>query len=492
MHGMDWGFDNTFARKLDWLGAAVDPVPVSAPSLLTVNDSLALELGLDPQWLASTDGVAHLAGNAVPEGAQPRAQAYAGHQFGQFSPLLGDGRAHLLGEVVDAHGARRDLGLKGSGRTPFSRGGDGRAALGPVLRELIVSEAMHALGIPTTRVLAAVATGEQILRADGPTPGAVLTRVAASHLRVGTAELVRMRASDAQQLAFADYVRRRHHPQVAEGDHLGLIDAVVEAQASLIARWMSVGFIHGVMNTDNMTLSGETIDYGPCAFLEAHDPNAVFSSIDTMGRYRFGAQPSIAQWNLARYAETLLPLLAPDPSTESDLIEAATERIRAFETRFRGHWLRLHRGKLGLPDALSDTATAALTDDLLAIMIAERLDHTRTFRLLATVLRGADRAVADLVDDSVRWLDWQSRWLADVTTDPQSTADAMDRVNPAYLARNHLVEEALAAAATGDLAPTEALLDVLRDPFTVRPGLDRYAAPAPASFTAAYVTFCGT
>lgn len=492
MHGMDWGFDNTFARKLDWLGAAVDPVPVSAPSLLTVNDSLALELGLDPQWLASTDGVAHLAGNAVPEGAQPRAQAYAGHQFGQFSPLLGDGRAHLLGEVVDAHGARRDLGLKGSGRTPFSRGGDGRAALGPVLRELIVSEAMHALGIPTTRVLAAVATGEQILRADGPTPGAVLTRVAASHLRVGTAELVRMRASDAQQLAFADYVRRRHHPQVAEGDHLGLIDAVVEAQASLIARWMSVGFIHGVMNTDNMTLSGETIDYGPCAFLEAHDPNAVFSSIDTMGRYRFGAQPSIAQWNLARYAETLLPLLAPDPSTESDLIEAATERIRAFETRFRGHWLRLHRGKLGLPDALSDTATAALTDDLLAIMIAERLDHTRTFRLLATVLRGADRAVADLVDDSVRWLDWQSRWLADITADPQSTADAMDRVNPAYLARNHLVEEALAAAATGDLAPTEALLDVLRDPFTVRPGLDRYAAPAPASFTAAYVTFCGT
>lgn len=492
MHGMDWGFDNTFARELDWLGAAVDPVPVSAPSLLTVNDSLALELGLDPQWLASTDGVAHLAGNAVPEGAQPRAQAYAGHQFGQFSPLLGDGRAHLLGEVVDAHGARRDLGLKGSGRTPFSRGGDGRAALGPVLRELIVSEAMHALGIPTTRVLAAVATGEQILRADGPTPGAVLTRVAASHLRVGTAELVRMRASDAQQLAFADYVRRRHHPQVAEGDHLGLIDAVVEAQASLIARWMSVGFIHGVMNTDNMTLSGETIDYGPCAFLEAHDPNAVFSSIDTMGRYRFGAQPSIAQWNLARYAETLLPLLAPDPSTESDLIEAATERIRAFETRFRGHWLRLHRGKLGLPDALSDTATAALTDDLLAIMIAERLDHTRTFRLLATVLRGADRAVADLVDDSVRWLDWQSRWLADITTDPQSTADAMDRVNPAYLARNHLVEEALAAAATGDLAPTEALLDVLRDPFTVRPGLDRYAAPAPASFTAAYVTFCGT
>ena len=378
MHGMDWGFDNTFARELDWLGAAVDPLPVAAPTLLTVNDSLALELGLDPQWLASTDGVAHLAGNAVPEGAQPWAQAYAGHQFGQFSPLLGDGRAHLLGEVVDAHGARRDLGLKGSGRTPFSRGGDGRAALGPVLRELIVSEAMHALGIPTTRVLAAVATGEQILRADGPTPGAVLTRVASSHLRVGTAELVRMRASDAQQLAFADYVRRRHHPQVAEGDHLGLIDAVVEAQASLIARWMSVGFIHGVMNTDNMTLSGETIDYGPCAFLEAHDPNAVFSSIDTMGRYRFGAQPSIAQWNLARYAETLLPLQAPDPSTESDLIEAATERIRAFETRFRGHWLRLHRGKLGLPDALSDTATAALTDDLLVKIVSYITDPVTT------------------------------------------------------------------------------------------------------------------
>ena len=491
MHGMDWGFDNTFARKLDWLGAAVDPVPVSAPSLLTVNDSLALELGLDPQWLASTDGVAHLAGNAVPEGAQPRAQAYAGHQFGQFSPLLGDGRAHLLGEVVDAHGARRDLGLKGSGRTPFSRGGDGRAALGPVLRELIVSEAMHALGIPTTRVLAAVATGEQILRADGPTPGAVLTRVAASHLRVGTAELVRMRASDAQQLAFADYVRRRHHPQVAEGDHLGLIDAVVEAQASLIARWMSVGFIHGVMNTDNMTLSGETIDYGPCAFLEAHDPNAVFSSIDTMGRYRFGAQPSIAQWTspaTPRPSCRSWPPIRPPRATSSRQRPSGSAPSRRASVGTGS----ASPGKLGLPDALSDTATAALTDDLLAIMIAERLDHTRTFRLLATVLRGADRAVADLVDDSVRWLDWQSRWLADITTDPQSTADAMDRVNPAYLARNHLVEEALAAAATGDLAPTEALLDVLRDPFTVRPGLDRYAAPAPASFTAAYVTFCGT
>ena len=274
-----------------------------------------IQLAFDGVQRAVADlrGIHALAGHAVPEGAPPRAQAYAGPQFGQVSPLLGDGRAHLLGEVVDAHGARRDLGLKGSGRTPFSRGGDGRAALGPVLRELIVSEAMHALGIPTTRVLAAVATGEQILRADGPTPGAVLTRVAASHLRVGTAELVRMRASDAQQLAFADYVRRRHHPQVAEGDHLGLIVAVVEAQASLIARWMSVGFIHGVMNTDNMTLSGETIDYGPCAFMDHYDPDTVFSSIDTGGRYAYGNQPLIARWNLARLAETCLLYTSPSP-----------------------------------------------------------------------------------------------------------------------------------------------------------------------------------
>ena len=491
---MDWVFDNTFARELDWLGVPFAPVPVAAPSPLLVNDALAFDLGLDPEWLASTDGTATLAGNAVPEGAQPMAQAYAGHQFGHFSPVLGDGRAVLLGEVVDRAGRRRDVGLKGSGRSPFSRGGDGRSAIGPVLREFIVSEGMHALGIPTTRSLAAVSTGEQVWR-EGPSPGAVLTRVAASHLRVGTAEFVRMRASADQQASFADHVRRRHHPEVAEGDHLGLLAAVVRAQAELIADWLAVGFIHGVMNTDNMTLSGETIDYGPCAFLEVHDPDAWFSSIDTAGRYRFGAQPSIAQWNLARYAETLLSLMAPDPSADADLIEAATEQIRAFEPIHRAALLRRMRAKLGLGESVDDATAQGLVDDLLAAVRTERLDHTRTFRLLSRVVRGETGAVADLVSDGAVWSQWQERWLLAVGDGDRPTTDvaaAMDRVNPAYIPRNHLVEEAIAAGIAGDLTPTRDLLAAIRDPFTERAGLERYAAPAPDAFTASYVTFCGT
>lgn len=491
MHGMDWGFDNTFARKLDWLGAAVDPVPVSAPSLLTVNDSLALELGLDPQWLASTDGVAHLAGNAVPEGAQPRAQAYAGHQFGQFSPLLGDGRAHLLGEVVDAHGARRDLGLKGSGRTPFSRGGDGRAALGPVLRELIVSEAMHALGIPTSRVLAAVATGEQILRADGPTPGAVLTRVAASHLRVGTAELVRMRASDAQQLAFADYVRRRHHPQVAEGDHLGLIDAVVEAQASLIARWMSVGFIHGVMNTDNMSIAGETIDYGPCAFMDAYHPEQVYSSIDHQGRYAYGNQPRIAQWNLARLAETLLPLLDSDGDKALGL---AQEAIEGFGALFTRAWLDVFRPKLGLLEARA--GDAELIEELLEAMAAAGVDFTNGFQALNTAVASGveDELGAAFGEAYPRLGDWLARWrnrLAEEEISPEARLAAMGQANPVVIPRNHRVEAALAAAVEGDLGPVEDLLQVLATPAQVDAGNLDYRRP-PAPHEVVHQAFCGT
>lgn len=490
---MDWRFDNTFARELDWLAVAVDPVPVSDPAHVLVNDDLAVTLGLDPDWLRSPKGLEVLAGNAIAGGSQPRAQAYAGHQFGQFSPLLGDGRAHLLGEVVDRGGHRRDIALKGSGRTPFSRGGDGRAALGPVLREYVMGEAMHALGIPTTRALAAVTTGEPVWRDAGSLPGAILTRVAASHLRVGTAELVRMRASAGQQADFAAYVRRRHHGRVSEGDHLGLLEAVVRAQADLVADWMAVGFIHGVMNTDNMTLSGETIDYGPCAFLEVHDPGAVFSSIDTMGRYRFGAQPSIAQWNLARYAETLLPLLAPDPAADPDLIEAATARIRAFDDQYRAALLTRMRGKLGLGDEPADPVARELIDDLHALLRRERLDHTRTFRLLGRVVRGQAGAVADLVADPGAWTHWQDRWLAALPGgDRAAIAAAMDRVNPAYVPRNHLVEEALAAAVTGDLEPTHRLLDAVTDPFTERPGRERYAAPAPAAFTEGYVTYCGT
>ncbi len=490
---MDWGFEHTFARDLGWLAVPTPPVPVAAPALLLLNDGLALDLGLDPDWLASPEGVAELAGNAVPSGAQPLAQAYAGHQFGHFNPLLGDGRALLLGEIVDRDGRRRDVALKGSGRTPFSRGGDGRAAVGPVLREFILGEAMHALGIPTTRALGAVATGEQVWRDGGPLPGAVLTRVASSHLRVGTAELVRMRASEGQQRDFAEHVRGRHHPRVAQGDLLGLLSAVVEAQAALLARWMSVGFVHGVMNTDNMTLSGETIDFGPCAFLEAHDPAAVFSSIDTAGRYRYAAQPGIAQWNLARYAESLLPLLAPDPGGSPELIDEVTETIRAFDGVYRVTYDALMAARIGLPD--HPALAQELVTDLLALMRVERLDHHRTFRLLARVLRGDERAVRSLVTDDGAWARWQARWLAGIDASGCARPDiasAMDRVNPLYLPRNHLVEEALTAAQVGDLDPTRALLEAVRDPFTERPGLEHWAAPAPAGFTDAYVTYCGT
>ena len=500
---MEWGFDNTFARDLGWLGVPTDPVPVADPGHLLVNDALAVELGFDPEWLRDPEGLAVLAGNTVAEGSTPIAQAYAGHQFGHFSPQLGDGRAHLLGEVLDRQGHRRDVALKGSGRTPFSRGGDGRAAVGPVLREYVMGEAMHALGVPTTRALAAVTTGEQVWREGGPLPGAILTRVASSHLRVGMAEFVRMRASLEQQESFADYVRLRHHPDVAQGDHLGLLAAVVEAQAELLADWMALGFIHGVMNTDNTTLSGETIDFGPCAFLEVHDPGAVFSSIDTMGRYRFGAQPTIAQWNLARYAETLLPLLASDPSADPELIEAATDRLRAFDASHRSALLGRMRAKLGLGvdrrtgagDGIDDATAQVLVDELLTTMTRERLDHTRTFRLLARVVRGELGAVGDLVTEGEAWAHWQQRWLDAVGERGVPAAEvalAMEAVNPVYVPRNHLVEEALAAAQAGDLSPTRDLLSAVSEPFTERAGLERYAAPAPAAFTDSYVTYCGT
>ena len=486
-------FDNRFAHLGDAFSTHVLPEPLDEPRLVVASDAAMALLDLDPA-VAETPVFAELfGGHKLWAEAEPRAMVYSGHQFGSYNPQLGDGRGLLLGEVYNRAGEHWDLHLKGAGQTPYSRMGDGRAVLRSSIREFLASEALHALGIPSSRALCVIGSSTPVWR-EKQERGAMVLRLAPSHIRFGHFEYFYYTKKPEQQAALAEHVLKLHFPACREQPepYLAMFREVVERNAALIAKWQAYGFCHGVMNTDNMSILGITFDYGPYAFLDDFDAKHICNHSDDTGRYSFSNQVPIAQWNLARYAETLLPLLAPDPSTESDLIEAATERIRAFETRFRGHWLRLHRGKLGLPDALSDTATAALTDDLLAIMIAERLDHTRTFRLLATVLRGADRAVADLVDDSVRWLDWQSRWLADVTTDPQSTADAMDRVNPAYLARNHLVEEALAAAATGDLAPTEALLDVLRDPFTVRPGLDRYAAPAPASFTAGYVTFCGT
>jgi len=484
-------FDNSFARELPELYAEWQAASVPAPRLLALNDELAVEVGLDPNVLQTPDGVAVLAGNVAPAGATPIAMAYAGHQFGNYSPRLGDGRALLLGEVIDIHGRRRDVHLKGSGRTPFARGGDGKAAIGPMLRELLIGEAMHALGIPTTRALAVVATGEHINR-EGMLPGAVLTRVASSHLRVGTFEYA-ARLGDLDLVRrLADHAIARHYPAIADVDrrYLAFYEQVVDAQAALVARWMLVGFIHGVMNTDNMTISGETIDYGPCAFLDAYDPATVFSSIDHAGRYAFGNQPAIAQWNLTRLAETLLPLLADDTDTA---IAAATEVLESFPRQFRAHWDAGMAAKLGLV-ALED-GDPQLFDDLLATMREHHIDHTSWYRALAALVRGSREAPISLladVDPTQPWIDrWQARLAADGRT-PEDVAAAMDAVNPIYIPRNHLVEEALEAATAGDLAAFERLLTVVTDPFHARPGDGRYAEPAPDSFGRYYQTFCGT
>ncbi|UAL31118.1 YdiU family protein [Nocardioides rotundus] len=489
---MRWPFDDSYARDLTGLYADVSPTPVAEPRLLALNEPLAADLGLDVPALRTPDGVPVLAGNAVPEESHPIAEAYAGHQFGQFAGVLGDGRAVLLGELADTTGTRRDLALKGSGRTPFSRGGDGRAAIGPVLREYLVSEAMHALGIPTTRSLAAVATGEVVLR-QPPEPGAVLTRVASSHLRVGTFELVRVTGDPEHVRRLAAYARERHFPDIAtyDEDPLALLSAVAEQQASLIAQWLAVGFIHGVMNTDNMAISGETIDYGPCAFLEAHDPHAVFSSIDGQGRYRYGAQPSIAAWNLARLAECLIAPLGEDGGPVA--VEDATQRLHAFVEQVRAEHSDLMIRKIGLAERAE--GDEELVADLLTRMEKDRLDHTLTFRRLARVLRGEAEAARGHALDLAAWDEWQERWLTRVggsAEERTATAEAMDAINPLYIPRNHLVEEALEAARKDDLEPFEALLAAVRDPFTERPGLERYAEPAPAGFIDTYRTFCGT
>jgi uncharacterized protein YdiU (UPF0061 family) len=487
-----FAFDNTFARDLTGLYEPWQPAGASAPRLLLCNDDLARELGLDPAALRSDAGVAVLAGNAVPDGATPLAQAYAGHQFGGYSPRLGDGRALLLGEVLDVHGRRRDIHLKGSGRTPFARGGDGRAAVGPMLREYVIGEAMHALGIPTTRALAVVATGDQIAR-ETMQPGAVLARVASSHLRVGMFQYAAASNDPSLLRRLADHAIARHHPQAAGAPnrYLALFEAVLDAQANLVARWMLVGFIHGVMNTDNMTISGETIDYGPCAFMDVYDPATVFSSIDHGGRYAYGNQPPIAQWNLARLAEALLPLLDDDTDAA---VAAATEVLQRFPDRFGDAWRAGMRAKLGLDRPAPDDDT--LFDSLLALMHAQRADHTSTFRALATSLRGDTGPLHELFAADIAGIDvWTATWhdrLADTGHDPQVTAAAMDRVNPRYIARNHLVDAALTAATAGDLEPVERLLAVLADPCTERPGLEAYAGPAPDDFARGFRTFCGT
>ncbi len=497
-------FDNTYARDLPGMYVAWQPAAAPKPRLLFFNRELAAELGLDAAALEGPEGAAIFAGNRVPDGAEPIAQAYAGHQFGGFSPQLGDGRALLLGEVIDRHGQRRDIAFKGSGRTPFSRGGDGKAAVGPMLREAIIGEALHALGIPTTRALAVAATGEPVYRED-TLPGAVLTRVAASHLRVGTFEFFAARRDFEHLRQLADYAIARHDPGLAAspGRYLGLLRAVAQRQARLVAQWMNVGFIHGVMNTDNTTISGETIDFGPCAFIEGYDPATVFSSIDHGGRYAFGNQPSIARWNLARLAETLLPLQADlgDEASVQRAVAGANEALDAFEGEYDAALRCGQRAKLGLAQAREDDG--ALADDWLALLQRERVDFTLAWRRLGDAALGDETPLRALFGDPHAPGEWLARWRARCAADDAAAgvagaaaagrAQRIRRVSPYVIARNHRVEQALAAASDDDdLGPFERLLAALRRPYDEAPDLAPYAQPAPPAVTAGYRTFCGT
>ncbi|MFD9735337.1 YdiU family protein [Umezawaea sp. NPDC059074] len=467
-----------FAQALPEMALPWQAADTPTPTLLLLNTALATSLGLPP--LDTPEGLALLTGTHLPEAATPVAQAYAGHQFGNYSPRLGDGRALLLGELTDHNGRLQDLHLKGSGRTPFSRGGDGYAALGPMLREYLLSEAMHALGIPTTRSLAVTTTGRPVHR-ETTLPGAILARTASSHLRVGSFQFARATNDPDLLRRLADHAIARHHPEAttAENPYLALFDSVVAAQATLISQWMLVGFIHGVMNTDNMTISGETIDYGPCAFLDAYDPTTVYSSIDHAGRYAYGNQPGIAQWNLARLAEALLPLF---DDNEDRAVAKALDVLSTFKPRYEEAWTSGMTAKLGL-----NTTPDTLVDDLLTLLRDNHVDHTSFYRHLATAARGNPEPARSQFLDLASIDTWITRWRAE-HPDP----DAMDRVNPVYVPRNHLVEEALAAATDGDLTPLHALLKAVTSPYTELPGHDRYAAPAPEDFGAAYQTFCGT
>ena len=479
-----WRLEQSYAQLPQLFYSDVRPTPVAEPRLVIFNRTLADDLGLDGETLESPAGAAIFAGNTLPEGARPIAQAYAGHQFGHFTGL-GDGRAILIGEQITPTGDRRDIQLKGSGRTPYSRGGDGRAALGPMLREYIVSEAMHALGIPTTRSLAVVSTGEPVYR-DTALDGAVLARVAASHIRVGTMQWAAAHRDVDALRALSDYTRARHYPQLAEAPdpHLALLDAIVDAQARLIARWQLVGFIHGVMNTDNMALSGETIDYGPCAFMDAYDPDTVFSSIDHAGRYAYGNQPPIAQWNLTRLAEAMLPLF--DTVTEA-AVERATASLNRFPELYERYWLDGMRSKLGLFTAEPDDK--ALADDLLAWMSRREADFTNVFRSLSRAATATALAAED-----ADFAAWHSRLETRRSRQPQpvaSTEGLMQRNNPAFIPRNHLVEEALAAATDEhDYVVTQRLLDVLARPYDYDRDLPAFTEPGKGGRH--YRTFCGT
>jgi serine/tyrosine/threonine adenylyltransferase len=479
-----WNLENSYSRLPKLYFTSTSPTPVTSPDLIILNGSLAKSLGLNVHELQKDEGLAVLAGNQIPNGSFPLAQAYAGHQFGHFT-MLGDGRAVLLGEQITPKGARVDIQLKGSGRTPYSRGGDGRAALGPMLREYIISEAMHALGIPTTRSLAVVTTGEAIIR-ETYLPGAILTRVAASHIRVGTFQYVANwgKANDLRELA--DYTLHRHFPDIAfdENRYLSLLQEVVKRQASLIAKWMLVGFIHGVMNTDNMTISGETIDYGPCAFMDQYDPKTVFSSIDREGRYAYGNQPYIGGWNLARFAETLLPLLA---EKEEKSIELAQEVLSGYSHLYQTYWIAGMRAKLGLFN--EEEQDQSLIEDLLRIMNKHHADYTNTFRALTL-----EQSEETGLFGTPEFTEWYERWQERLKRQQESKISSnqlMRNSNPGVIPRNHRVEEALDAALNGDLHVMEKLLHVLSNPFAYSEDQKEYCSlPAPSKQP--YRTFCGT
>ncbi len=486
-------FQNTYARLPDRFYARVMPTPVRAPRLIQLNTALAHDLGLDPDWLNGPEGLEVLSGRRVPQAAEPIAMAYAGHQFGQFVPQLGDGRAILLGEVVDRHGVRRDVQLKGSGRTPFSRDGDGRAALGPVLREYIVSEAMAALGIPTTRSLAAVLTGEAVAR-ETLLPGAVLTRIATSHIRVGTFQFFAAREDREGLRMLADHVISRHYPDAAcsARPYRTLLEFVTVGQAELIARWLLVGFIHGVMNTDNMSIAGETIDYGPCAFIDEYHPAKVFSSIDYRGRYAYANQPRIATWNLARFAETLLPLIAEDRQMA---ITQAQETLELFSARFEAAYAAGLRRKLGLTS--SQEGDLELAGAFLSLLAANEVDFTLAFRRLSDAAGdpALDAALRILFQDGQGFDAWAVRWRARLANEAEGVETRRARmraVNPAFIPRNHRIEALIAAAVErDDYAPFAELLAVMAAPFVERPELTGYLDP-PQSHERVCKTFCGT
>jgi uncharacterized protein YdiU (UPF0061 family) len=484
MMAAGWNFDNSYARLPQSFFTLHKPTPVRSPKLVILNERLATSLGLDIEALQSEDGVAVLAGNRIPEGALPLAQAYAGHQFGHFT-MLGDGRALLLGEQITPAGERVDIQLKGAGKTPYSRGGDGRAALGPMLREYIISEAMHGLGIPTTRSLAVVTTGESVFR-ETELPGAILTRVASSHLRVGTFEYVSNFCTPEELRSLADYALQRHFPDIGEVEnrYLSLLREVIKRQAALIAKWQLVGFVHGVMNTDNMTISGETIDYGPCAFMDTYDPATVFSSIDLQGRYAYGNQPHMAAWNLARFAEALLPILHDNPA---EAVELAQEAVSGFAKQFHYYWLHGMRAKLGLFN--EEKEDLILIKGLLNLMQKHRADYTNTFRALTF-----DETEDTALFRSQEFSQWREQWHNRLTRQPEpktASHQLMRNNNPALIPRNHRVEEALEAAVNGDKSVMNQLLKALSNPFAHSPEQADYCTLPPES-SQPYRTYCGT